>query len=89
VGAARTACRGWLARGVPAVAATALTVAGAAGRAASAGAATPAPGTVSTVAGGVGGPARATDVPMDATVDSSGNLVTADTGNNRVREVAG
>jgi NHL repeat-containing protein len=67
VGANRSAGRGWLARGVPVVAVTALAVAGAAGGGASAGAAVaapPAPGTISTVAGGVGGPARATNVPI-------------------------
>jgi hypothetical protein len=50
---------------VPAV--TALAVAGAAGGGASAAAAVaapPAPGTISTVAGGVGGPAKATNVPI-------------------------
>src|SRR5690242_4616308 len=66
VGANRIAGMGWLSRGVPALAVTALAVAGTAAGGASAGAAGAAPpaGTISTVAGGVGGPARATNVPI-------------------------
>jgi NHL repeat len=67
VGADRVAGMGWLSRGVPALAVTALAIAGTAGGGASAGAAVaapPTPGTISTVAGGVGGPARATNVPI-------------------------
>jgi len=67
VGANRIAGMSWLMRGVPAVAVMALAVAGTAGGGASAGAAVaapPVPGTISTVAGGVGGPARATNVPI-------------------------
>ena len=67
MGANRIAGMGWLARGVPVAAATALAVAGMAGGGASAVAAVaapPTPGTISTVAGGVGGPARATNVPL-------------------------
>ncbi|HET7247962.1 MAG TPA: hypothetical protein VFJ07_24355 [Streptosporangiaceae bacterium] len=65
MGATLIAGRGWLARGVPVVAVTALAVAGSAGGGASAGAAVAAsPGTISTVAGGVGGPGRATNVPI-------------------------
>ena len=67
MGANRIAGMGWLARGVSALAVTALAAAGTAGVGASAGAAVAAPpvaGTISTVAGGVGGPARATNVPI-------------------------
>ncbi len=55
--------RGWLTRGGPALVVTGLmAVGGAAGGGASAAAA--AAGTISTVAGGVGGPGRATNVPV-------------------------
>ena len=71
MGANRIAGMGWLARGVPVVAVTALAVAGTAGgrrqrgRAAREAGVQPAvAGTISTVAGGVGGPARATNVPI-------------------------
>src|SRR6266571_2759077 len=63
VGADRMAGRGWLTRGGPALVVTGLmAVGGAAGGGASAAAA--AAGTISTVAGGVGGPGRATNVPV-------------------------
>jgi hypothetical protein len=63
VGATLIAGRGWLSRGVLVMAVTALAVAGTAGGGASTAAAAAVPGTISTVAGGVGGPARATNVP--------------------------
>jgi hypothetical protein len=65
VGANRGAGMGWLLRGVPAVAAMALAVTGAGGADASAGAQPAVAGTISTVAGGVGGPAKATNVPVN------------------------
>ncbi len=71
MGANRIAGMGWLARGVPVAAVTALAVAGTAGagtsaaaQAREAGAQPAVAGTISTVAGGVGGPARATNVPI-------------------------
>jgi hypothetical protein len=82
---------GRLARGVPVVAGTALAVAGLAGGGASAGAAVtapPTPGTISTVAGGVGGPGRATNVPITDPCGvsvTSGLLYIAD--NTTVRQV--
>ncbi len=90
MGANLIAGMGWLARGVPVLAVTAL-AAGVAGGGASAGAATAAPpaaGTISTVAGGVGGPGRATNVPITDPCGvsvASGLLYIAD--NTTVRQV--
>jgi hypothetical protein len=97
VGANRIAGMGWLAWRVPVVAVAALAVTGTAGAGASAAAqpreagVQPAvAGTISTVAGGVGGPARATNVPITNACGVSvanGLLYIAD--NTTVRQVDG
>ena len=91
MGATVIAGRSWLARGVPVMAMTALAVGGVAGGGASAATAAAVPGTITTVAGGVGGPGRATNVPLFDPCGVSvanGLLNIADTHSNRVRVVA-
>ena len=79
--------RGWLTRAGPALVVTApMAVGGAAGVGASAAAA--AAGTVATVAGGVAASAEL-GLPEAAVTDPAGDVLIADTGSNRIREVAG
>ena len=87
LGAIRILGPGWLLRGVPAVVAAGLVLAGVNGAAAAAGhpggpGASTAAGIISTVAGGVGGPAKATQVSLSpyGVFNGTGGLYLADYG---------